>query len=127
MNRIADTGEDSALAYSLDSNLLACLPALNLSRSKFPQDSAGWSGDEGAKKTLVAPRELDCDGGVAGAPVPSFPLIIAHSIVRNSHSAAAVGRGLSHLASLRMRYGGGGPLFTLGALTRKLPRGRQSV
>ena len=52
--------------------------------------------------------------------MPSFPLIIAHSIVRNSHSAAAVGRGLSHLASLRMRYGGGGPLFTLGALTRKL-------
>ena len=115
MNRIADTGEDSALAYSLDSNLLACLPALNLPWSKFPQDSASRSGDEGAKKTLVAPRELDCDGGVAGAPVPSFPLIIAHSIVRNSHSAAAVG--LSHLASLRMRYGGG-PLFTLGALTR---------
>ena len=86
---------------------------------EIPPGRSRSVGQRRGEKTLVAPRELDCDGGVAGAPVPSFPLIIAHSIVRNSHRTAAVG--LSHLASLRMRYGGG-PLFTLGALTRKSPR-----
>ena len=104
-----------------------------------------WKGprsrDDGAKKhLLLLARKLDRRRTRTGTGTDGrtdhrtcafvLPIkLIAHSIVRNSHSSPLSRRATAVCTSPLRLTDRGGPLFTLGALTRSLllPAARQAV